>query len=183
MPPPALHSQNRPSKMKKLISSLFISIFICLGANAQKVTYNKGVVMRGDSIACFVEPMGVLLSKSYSFKNSDGQELVFFKRRIVQSPEIDKTTGVAETITYFEIHIKGVECFAEIGENELGFAMMSEKKTILKLAEYIFSDRVIIADQIDVEAAAYFCQKMGAPYADAIARLEYKYEQPVVFIQ
>jgi len=169
--------------MKKLISSLFVSVFICLGANAQKVTYSKGVVMRGDSIACFVEPMGVLLSKSFSFKNSDGQELVYFKRRIVQTPEIDKTTGEAVTLTYFEILIKGVGCGAEIGANELGLAMMSEKKTILKLAEYVFSDNVIVGDHIDAEAADYFCQKMGAPYAEAILRIEYKYEQPVVFIQ
>lgn len=169
--------------MKKLGALLFLASFFCLAANAQKVTYGNGIVMRGDSIACYVEALGSLMSKSYSFKNAEGTELIYFKRRIVQTPEINETTGTEETMTFFEILIRGTDCFAEIGENELGFALMTEKKTILKLAEYIFSDRVIRGEQVDLEAAAYFCQKIGAPYAEAIQRIEYKYNQPVEVIQ
>jgi len=169
--------------MKKLVA---VGGFVLLLLNqgfAQKVTYSKGIVMFGDIIACTVETVGSPLAKSYSFRNTDGKELVYFKRRIMRSPEINETTGNQETFTYFEIIIKGVDCSAEIGENELGFALMSESKTIRKLAEYLFNDLVIADNAIDAEAAAYFCKKTGTPYRETIERLEYKYQQPVEIVQ
>lgn len=178
-----LHSPQQNSRMKKIELTLVLLVLMHVAAFSQKVTYSNGIVMVGNTVACRVDVVGSPLAKSYSFRSKDDKELVYFKRRIMRSPEMNETTGTQETFTYFEIIIKGVECIAEIGENELGFALMSETKTIRKLAEYLFNDPVIVEDAIDLDAAEYFCKKMGAPYTETILRLEYTYQQPVEIVQ
>lgn len=130
-----------------------------------KVHYSKGVMHYGEEVI-HVEVLGSL-QKSYRFMNPEGEELIYFKRRREATREINQQTGEEVMVTFFDVIIKGATCNAEIGEKELGLAMMSEKNTIVKLAEFTLPG-LIEEGKINQETADFLCKKLGNHYSDLL---------------
>jgi hypothetical protein len=166
---------------KGIILMLFVSVLFTSAASAQKMTYKNGLVTQGSEIICRVYDVGSVFYKNYSFKNQDEKELIYFKRRVIESPELD-SSGQTKKIIFFEIIIHGSECRAEIGEKEIGLAMLSEKKTIQKLADFVLDDGLISDNEINTAAAVRLCNKLGTPYSDEIKRLENTYQRELIII-
>jgi len=131
-----------------------------------KVHYSKGVLHYGNEVMQ-VETVGSILQKSYRFVGNNGQELIYFKRRREATREINQQTGEEVMVTFFDVIIKGATCNAEIGEKELGLALMSEKNTIVKLAEFTLPG-LVEDGKINQETADFLCKKLGNHYSDLL---------------
>lgn len=143
-------------------------LILCLLASPLqkiKVQYSKGVLHYGNEVLK-VEVLGSI-QKSYRFTDIDGNELIYFKRRREATREIDQDTGKDVMVTFFDVMVKGCECHGEIGEKELGLAMMSEKKTIIKLAEFTLPGLLNDAG-IKLDVAQFLCKKLGNHYSDLL---------------
>ena len=166
--------------MKNILTFCFILFFGA--ASAQKISYNDGLVTLGPDVLFKVQISGGILMKSFKFSTPDDQEVAFFKYRQVETPVYNTTTGTYDNLVYYDIYFDNTECSCQIGQKEMGLAMLSEGKAIRKLANELVAAQLVVDGQINPTNVTKFCTRTGKPYAAEIERLENRYQTKIIII-
>lgn len=159
---------------------IFFTLFIVNSSIAGvKVTVENDTIKGdGEPIAIMKTLNGHNHMQEYRILNFKEQELVFIKYHSYEVPDLnEKGDTIIKPFLFYEFIFTAFKKTAELGSNELGFAMINRKSRPERMAHILVRAGVFFDTSLDIPSVKAFLEEYGNAYSKRKNDLLKKYPQ------